>query len=58
MELLDIYDATGLPTGKTIVIGDKNTILGDNEHIAVGVIFIENSKGEFLIQKTSIEKGG
>lgn len=58
MELLDIYDSTGLPTGKTIVRGDKNTILWDNEHIAVGVIFIENSKGEFLIQKTSIEKGG
>lgn len=58
MELLDIYDSTGLPTEKTIVRGDKNTILGDNEHIAVGVIFIENSKGEFLIQKTSIEKGG
>lgn len=49
MELLDIYDSTGLPTGKTIVRGDKNTILGDNEHIAVGVIFIENNKGEFLI---------
>lgn len=57
MELLDIYDSTGNKTGKTIVRGDKSK-LGDNEHIAVGVIFLENSKGEFLIQKTSLEKGG
>lgn len=58
MELLDIYDSTGVPTGKTIIRGDKNAVLGQDEHIAVGVIFIENSKGEFLMQKTSIEKGG
>lgn len=28
------------------------------EYIAVAIIYIENSKGEFLIQKTSKEKGG
>ncbi|MBR4694032.1 MAG: NUDIX domain-containing protein [Bacilli bacterium] len=38
--------------------GDKNAILGEHEHIAVGVIFIENNEGKFLIQKTSKEKGG
>ena len=58
MELLDVYDSAGNKTGKTIVRGDKITKLEEHEHIAVGVIFIENSKGEFLIQKTSIEKGG
>ena len=58
MELLDVYDNDGKPTGRVVVRGDKTVMLNDNEHIAVGVIFIQNSKGEFLIQKTSKEKGG
>lgn len=58
MELLDVYDSTGNKTNKTIIRGDKTTKLGADEHIAVGVIFIENSYGEYLIQKTSEEKGG
>ena len=58
MELLDDYDNNGNVTGKTIIRGDKNAVLNDNEHIAVAVIFIENENGEFLIQKTSHEKGG
>ena len=58
MELLEIYNDEGKPTGKTVVRGDKNLHLDDNEHIAVGVIFIENSNHEYLIQKTSKEKGG
>ena len=53
MELLDIYDNDGNVTGRTIVRGDKTAKLNENEHIAVAVIFIENDKGEFLIQKTS-----
>ena len=58
MELLGIYDNNGNPTGRSIVRGDKNAKLNENEHIALAVIFIENDKGEFLIQKTSKEKGG
>lgn len=58
MELLDIYDDFGKTTGRVIKWGDKSVKLSKNEHIAVAVIFIENSKGEFLIQKTSREKGG
>ena len=58
MELLDLYDNDGKVTGRKIVRGDKTAILNENEHIAVAVIFIENDKGEFLIQKTSKEKGG
>lgn len=58
MELLDIYDNEGNKTGKVIKRGDKSVQLSENEHIAVAVIFIENSKGEFLMQKTSQEKGG
>ena len=58
MELLGIYDNNGNPTGRSIVRGDKNAKLNENEHIALAVIFIENDKGKFLIQKTSKEKGG
>lgn len=58
MELLDIYDNQGNTTGKTIIRGEKLDKLKENEHIALAVIFIENAKGEFLIQKTSKEKGG
>jgi len=58
MELLDVYDDFGKKTGRVIVRGDKNEKLGEHEHIAVAVIYIENNKGEFLMQKTSIEKGG
>lgn len=58
VELLDIYDSNGNVTGKTILRGDKNVKLDKDEHIAVAVIFIENDNGEFLIQKTSKEKGG
>ncbi len=58
MELLDVYDDNGNITGRTIIRGDKTAILNENEHIAVAVIFIENDNGEFLIQKTSQEKGG
>ena len=58
MELLDIYDDDGNTTGRTIIRGDKSVELSKHEHIAVAVIFIKNSSGEFLIQKTSKEKGG
>ena len=57
MEMLDIYDSNGNKTGRQIVRGDKSVTLTPDEHIALAVIFIENSKGEFLIQKSSVEKG-
>ena len=57
MELLAVYDNNGNITNKKIVRGNKNIVLSHNEHVAVAVIFIENRKGEFLIQKTSKEKG-
>lgn len=58
MEYLDIYNDFGEVTGKVIQRGDKNVKLKSNEHIAVGVIYIENSEGNYLIQKTSKTKGG
>ena len=58
MELLSVFDNKGNVTDKIVVRGDKSVVLNDNEHIGVGVIFIENDKEEFLIQRTSIDKGG
>lgn len=58
MEILDIYDNNGNITGKTVDRKDKTIKLQNNEHIAISIIFIENSKGEFLIQKISKELGG
>lgn len=58
MELLDVYDDNGKKTGKVIERGTDISSMEKGEHIAVAIIFIENSKGEFLIQKTSKEKGG
>ncbi len=58
MEYLDIYNDQGIKTGRKIIRGDKSVQLSKNEHIAISVIFIENEKNEFLIQKTSKEKGG
>ena len=57
MEYLDIYDKNRTFTGKQI-LRSKNMKLNDNEFINIVIVFIENSKGEFLIQKTSKEKGG
>ena len=57
MELLNVYDNEGNLLDKVIPRGDKSVVLNDNEHIGVVVIFIENSKGEFWMQKTSVEKG-
>ena len=58
MELLDVYNDKGEVTGKVVKRGSGDEAFGPHEHIAVAIIFIENSKGEFLIQKTSDSKGG
>ena len=58
MELLYVYDSLGNKTGRVVERGNKNEKYNNNEHIAVAIIYIENDKGEFLIQKTSKEKGG
>ena len=58
MELLDVYNNNGEKTGKVVERGIKDSDFNIGEHIAVAIIYIENSNGEFLIQKTSIQKGG
>lgn len=58
MELLDVYDNNGEKTGKVVERGTLDSSFNEGEHIAVAIIYIENNNGEFLIQKTSKEKGG
>ncbi len=53
MELLDLYDDNGKPINKTIVIGEKF----DVGNIMLSIVFIKNSNGKYLIQRTSEERG-
>jgi 8-oxo-dGTP diphosphatase len=54
MEYLNVYDSNKKKLNKKIVRGES---LPDDEHILVTVIFIKNSDGKYLMQKTSKEKG-
>ena len=58
MELLDVYDDKAIKTGKVVERGTNDTNFKRGEHTAVAIIYIENDNNEFLIQKTSKEKGG
>ena len=55
MEKRDLYDVNRKLTGKTICKGEP---IPPNNYITVVLAFIQNSKGEFLIQKRSIQKDG
>ncbi len=55
MEKRDLYDSNRNLTGETIYKGDS---IPDGKFILVVLSFIQNSKGEFLIQKRSVQKGG
>ena len=55
MEYLDLYDADGNLLNKIIARGDKN--FEDGEYIKLTVIWIQ-CKDKYLIQKSSVEKGG
>ena len=54
MEYLDLYNENKERIGKRILRG---TEIPERFYIMIVVIFIENSKGEFLFQYTSKEKG-
>ncbi|MDR1917474.1 MAG: NUDIX hydrolase [Christensenellaceae bacterium] len=56
MELLDLVDKDGKPIGKTIVRSD-NISFNDGEYVCAVHVWLQNSNGEFLIQKTSKIKG-
>ncbi|MCX7710217.1 MAG: NUDIX domain-containing protein [Clostridia bacterium] len=53
MELWDILDAEGNKTGRTI---ERGQLLKQGEYHLVVHVFILNGKGEFLIQKRSMNK--
>lgn len=54
MEKRDLYDINKNLTGETIY---KGYPIPDGQFILVVLAFMQNSKGEFLIQKRSIQKG-
>ena len=57
MELLDVYNEKGEKTGKVVDRSVDDASFVNGERIAVAIIYIENDKHEFLIQKTSKQKG-
>ena len=57
MELLDVYNEKGEKTGKVVERSVDDDSFVNGERIAVAIIYIENDKHEFLIQKTSKQKG-
>ena len=52
MEYLNLYDKNGNLLEEKGIRGQKSNFL-----VGIVIIFIENSKGEFLIQKTSSSRG-
>lgn len=54
-EKRDLYDKNRNKTGKTIYKGEK---IPEGRYIVVVLVFIQNLKGEFLIQKRSKQKDG
>ena len=57
MELIDIYDVDGAPTGKKIPIDTPKETLAPGEYIGVAQVFIQNQKGEFLIERSAKKTG-
>ena len=54
-EIRDLYDANSQLTGKTYLKGDP---IPDGYYPMVVAIAIQNSKGQFLMQKRALAKGG
>ena len=55
IEKRDLYDIDKQLTGEAIYKGDT---IPNNKYILVVLSFIQNSRGQFLIQKRSIQKNG
>ena len=55
MEKRDLYDKNRNLIGKTIYKGES---VPEGSYIVVVLIYIQNSKGEFLLQKRSARKNG
>ena len=57
MEYLDLYDENKELTGEKILRGKGKPSVPEGRFINIVIIFIQNSFGKFLFQKTSKEKG-
>jgi len=55
MEYLDLYDENKNLIGEK-VLRSKDMKIDDGKYIYISIVFIQNSEGKFLIQKTSKEK--
>lgn len=55
MELRDLYNSKRILTGETI---EKGQDVPSGRYYITVVVFIENSKGEFLLQKRALRKDG
>lgn len=55
MEILELYNENKEKLKKQIKRGEK---VGIGEHILIAIVYIKNSEGKYLMQKTSKEKGG
>lgn len=55
MEIRDLYNVNKEKTNETICSTEE---IPENRYILVELVLIQNSKGEILIQKRSIQKGG
>lgn len=55
MEYRDLYDANRVFTGKTI---SKHETVPQGFYYTTVMVFIQNDRGEILLQKRSVEKGG
>ncbi|MBE6139757.1 MAG: NUDIX domain-containing protein [Firmicutes bacterium] len=56
MEYLDLYDENQNLIGEK-VLRSKDMKPEDGKYIKIVIVFIQNSEGKFLIQKTSKQKG-
>ena len=55
MEYLDLYDENKKLIGEKI-LRSKDMKIDDGKYIYIVIVFIQNSEGKFLIQKTSKQK--
>lgn len=55
MEYRDLYDINKKPTGKTFIKGEQVPI---GYYYLIVIVVIKNTKGEYLIQKRVVKKGG
>lgn len=56
MEYLDLYDENKNLTGEKIIRDNGKPNVPDGRYINIVIIFIQNFKGQFLMQMTSKEK--